>query len=220
VQEAEAQAIEKKGLAEALVIKERLLAEATGSAELGLAKVKVREAEAQAIEKQGAAEASASRNKLLAEATGITEKAAAMKNLDPASRAHEEFRIRLQAQREVALETLKTRERIAAEQAKILAEAFDDAKIQIVGGDGQFFDRFVKALSLGQSVETTLENSSTLRHVLGDYIGDSNGSTQLPKSISSVIANLMGGVDDASRKKLAELAARAKEMGIDDLQHG
>ena len=45
-----------------------------------------------------------------------------------------------------------------------------------------------------------------------------NGNGNGHSSISSVIAGLMGGVDDASRKKLAELAARAKEMGIDDLK--
>jgi uncharacterized membrane protein YqiK len=217
VAEAEAVAIEKKGLAEALVIKERLAAEAQGEEQKGLAKVKVREADAQAIEKQGLAEAHAAREKLLAEAAGITEKAAAMKALDPASRAHEEFRIRLQAQREVALETLKARRDIASEQSKILAEAFSDAKIQIVGGDGQFFDRFVKAMSLGQSFDTALENSDTLRGALGDYLSSpkKDGAT-----ISGVIQELMGGaqIDDAARKKLGDLAQRAKELGVDQLK--
>lgn len=215
VAEAEALAIEKKGLAEALVVKERLLAEAHGEEQKGLAKVKVREADAQAIEKVGMAEAHAAREKLMAEAAGITEKAAAMKALDPASREHEEFRIRLQAQREVAMETLKTRRDIAQEQSKILAEAFSEAKIQIVGGDGQFFDRFVKAMSLGQSFDTVLANSDTLRTALGDHLGGADGA-----SLSGVIQGLMGGasVDDAARKKLADLAARAKEMGIDQLK--
>ncbi len=219
VQEAEALAIEKKGLAEALVIKERLFAEALGEEQKGLARAKVREADAAAIEKVGMAEAHAAREKLMAEAAGITEKAAAMKGFDGASRDHEEFRIRLQAQREVAIETLKTRRDIAAEQSKILAEAFSDAKIQIVGGDGQFFDRFVKAMSLGQSFDTALENSDTLRGVLGDYLngaGPENGSA----SISGLIQKLMGGtaLDDSARKKLTELAARAKEMGVENLK--
>ena len=218
VAEAEAQAIEKKGMAEASVVKERLFAEAQGEEQKGLARVKVREADAAAIEKQGAAEAHATRDRLSAEASGITEKAAAMKGFDGASRDHEEFRIRLQAHREIAFETLKTRRDIAQEQAKILAEAFDGAKIQIVGGDGQFFDRFIKAMSLGQSFDTALDNSETLRNVLGDFTNghDKNGGDP---TISGVIAKLMGGVtvDDVSRAKLGELAARAKEMGIDKL---
>ncbi|XYH93700.1 hypothetical protein ACMHYB_38455 [Sorangium sp. So ce1128] len=57
--EAEAQAIEKQGRAEALVARERLLAEAAGIEQKGLAAARTREAEALAMEKTGLAEATA-----------------------------------------------------------------------------------------------------------------------------------------------------------------
>jgi uncharacterized membrane protein YqiK len=233
VAEAEAAAIEKKGLAEALIIKERLAAEAAGHEQLGLAKVRVAEADASAIQKKGAAEADASRLRFSAEAAGIQEKAAAMKNLDPESRDHEEFRIRLQANKDVALHTLETRKAIAEQQASILSHAFEHAKIQIVGGDGQFFDRFVKAVSLGQSFDTTLDQSDTLKAVLGDYVnGNKSLSADLKDilmhadsetaknlTLSGVLAKLMVGADDDARQKIAKLAARAKDLGIDELTH-
>jgi uncharacterized membrane protein YqiK len=215
VREAEADAIQKKGLAEALVTKERMLAEAVGDEQKGLALVKVREADAAAIEKLGGAEARSTEAKLLAEAKGITEKAAAMKNLDVAGRNHEEFRIELQARTAIARETLEARRLIAAEQAKVLAQAFEDAKIQIVGGDGQFFDRFVKAMSLGQAFDTTLESSATLRGLVGELGAGNDGERA---TISGLIGKLMGRVDGASRTKLGALAERAKELGIDELE--
>lgn len=234
VAEAEAAAIEKKGMAEAMIIRERLTAEATGEEHKGLARVRIAEADAVAIQKKGAAEADASRQRYSAEASGIQEKAAAMKNLDPESRDHEEFRIRLHANQEVAMATLEARKAIAEQQSAVLARAFEHAKIQIVGGDGQFFDRFVKAVSLGQSFDTTLDQSETLRSVLGGYLGgDGNGNggggeKTLPAdikqalaggnvSISSLLSRLSSAAEPDAKEKIAKLAARAKEMGIDDL---
>ncbi len=219
VQEAQAVATTKQGLADASVIKERLLAEATGEEQKGLALVRVAEADASAIQKKGAAEADASRLRYSAEAAGILEKANAMKAQDVDTRAHEEFRIRLEANKEIALQQLATRLSIAQQQGEILANAFDHAKIQIVGGDGQFFDRFVKAISLGQSFDTALDQSDTLKTVFGDYLGNgSNGNGNGGPTISSLLSRLMGGADPDARDKIAKLAARAKEMGIDELK--
>ena len=236
VAEAEAQAIEKKGLAEALVVKERLNAEASGAEQMGLAKAKVANAEAEAIQLKGAAEADASRQRFAAEASGIQEKAAAMKNLDADSRDHEEFRIRLQANKDVAMQSLDTRIKIAEQQAKILAQAFEQAKIQIIGGDGRFFDQFVKAVSFGQSADAVVDQSETIKTVLGDYLNGNKSLTADIKeilerpavssetaknlTISAVLGKLMAGTDGEARDKIAKLAQRAKEMGIDDLGTG
>lgn len=233
VAEAEAQAIEKKGLADALVIRERLQAEAVGQEQKGLAHVRVEEAEASAILKKGTAEAEASRLRFSAEAQGLSEKAAAMKALDPESRAHEEFRYRLSTSKDVALQTLETKRQIAEQQAQIMSKAFEHAKIQIVGGDGKFFDRFVNAVSMGQAVDTTIEQSDTLKTVLGDYLNGNKdladdlkgvltrpavGSETLKNlTLSAVLGRLASGADDDAREKLAKLAARAKDLGIDDL---
>src|SRR5690606_7552288 len=80
----------------------------------GLAEVQVRERSAEAVEKVGRAEAlverekavvvaEALRLKLQGEAEGLRDKAAAMAELDAATREHEEFRLRLETDKEIAL---------------------------------------------------------------------------------------------------------------------
>ena len=78
----------------------------------------MREAEAAAVEKHGAAEASAIREKLTAEAQGFAQKAASMKALDDSGRGHEEFRLHLENERAIALESLKVKKDIVAAQAQ------------------------------------------------------------------------------------------------------
>ncbi len=177
VKEADAAASEKVGLTEAKVALEKLAAEAAGEEKQGLARVRVREAEAAAVEKQGVAEAAAIREKLTAEAQGLAQKAASMKSLDESGRGHEEYRLKLENERLLTIESLKVRKDVVAAQAQILAEAMSKAKINIVGGDGQFFQRFVSAISLGQSVEGALEQSDTLRALVDNMAGDGDGQS-------------------------------------------
>jgi hypothetical protein len=233
VKEADAMANEKLGLAEARVIAEKMQAQASGDEKQGLARVRVREAEADAIQKQGAAEAAASREKLMAEAAGIAEKAASMKALDEAGRGHEEFRLQLDKEKTVDLEKIKARILMAEQQARILSQAFGQAKFNIVGGDGQFFDKFVKAVAVGQSIDGVIDQSDAVRGVLREYLqGDKSlaqdlkdilmrpaiGSTDVQSlTISALLARLASKADPASRPKLGELVSRAKELGIDQL---
>jgi uncharacterized membrane protein YqiK len=213
----------------------------------GLAKVRVREADAVAIEKteqQGRAQASVLREKgladavaiekrLAAEATGLAQKADAMKALDGVGREHEEFRINLEKEKDVELRSIEARTEIAKNQAEIMKEAFSHAKINIVGGDGQFFDRFIKAVSLGQSVDGALDHSNTLDTIFKDY---TSGKSSFPQdlkdvlsrpaldagtlqslSLSALLGKLMVGADDPIRQKIQTLIDQARELGIDDL---
>jgi hypothetical protein len=129
------------------------------------------------VEKQGVAEAASIREKLTAEAQGLAQKAASMKALDESGRGHEEFRLKLENERAIALESLRVKKDVVSAQAQILAEAMSKAKINIVGGDGQFFQRFVSAISLGQSVDGALEQSDTLRALVENMAGGSNGQS-------------------------------------------
>jgi uncharacterized membrane protein YqiK len=187
VKEADAQASEKLGLTEARVRLEKLTAEAAGEEKQGLAKIRVREAEAMAIEKQGTAEATAIRERLTAEAQGLASKAESMKALDEAGRGHEEFRLRIDKERTVALESLRIKKDVVAAQAQILAEAMGKARINIVGGDGEFFQRFVSAISLTQSVDGALEQSDALRALLADLMQRSDGESS---ALGAVLENL------------------------------
>ena len=224
VKEANAAAMEKVGLAEARVSLEKMQAAATGEEKQGLARakvkeaeasvvanaeerqglarVKVKEADAQATEVHGKAEAIALREKLFAEAAGIAQKAESMKALDDVSRVHEEFRLRLDKEKTVELEQIRVRRDMAAAQAEVMGKAFANAKIQIMGGDGQFFDRFVRAVSLGQSVEGALEHSDTLKNLLAEATKPGNDGS----SLTSLIGTL--GKDEGTRQKLAELLTR------------
>ena len=166
VKVADADATQKLGLAEAATMTAKLSAEAAGEEMMGMAGVKVREADNAVIQARGVAEASNVREKLLAEAAGIAEKAVSMKALDEASREHEEFRLTLDKERTVELETIHAKRDMAAASAQILAQAFTNAKFNIVGGDGAFFDRFVKAVSVGQSIDGVMDSSENVKNMV------------------------------------------------------
>jgi uncharacterized membrane protein YqiK len=209
--EAEAAAIEKTGVAEAIGLREKLLAE-----------VQAKEAEAAAIEKR-----------MLAEAKGLAEKATAMKVLDGAAREHEEFRLRLDNERTIALEQLRARIAIAEHQARVMAEAMGKADIKIIGGDGQFFDRFISAVSLGNAIDGVVDSSSVVQrtvasrldgngHSLLDDVKDmvraAGGSSEAIKNltISSVLGNLMIKADTDTKTKLQALLEKARQLGVHD----
>ncbi len=207
--EADAVATEKQGLAEAVSLRERLLAEAAG-----------KQADAGAI---GA--------RMKAEAEGLAQKAVAMKQLEGAGREHEEFRLRLANEREIAIEQIRARVAMSDAQAKVMAEAMGKADIKIIGGDGQFFDRFVKAISLGNAIDGVVEHSEVVRGVLGDRL-DGNGkllqdvkdvigaagvSSDALKNltVSAVLGSLMTKADDQTRTKLQSLLDKARQLGLD-----
>jgi hypothetical protein len=208
--EAEAAAIEKTGMANAVGLREKLLAEVAG-----------KEAEAGAIEKR-----------MLAEARGIAEKAVAMRALEGSAREHEEFRLGLENDRLIALERIKAQVAMTEQQAKVMGEAMSHADIKIIGGDGQFFDRFVKAVSLGSAVDGLVGHSDVIKKALG---GNGNGhgklleqvnelarstgtSPELIKglTISGVLGNLMSKADDNTRTKLKALLEQARQLGVHD----
>ncbi|HEX8820613.1 MAG TPA: hypothetical protein VF794_11860 [Archangium sp.] len=226
VKEAEAAVIEKQGMAQATVLKERglaeasaarekLLAEAAGEKEKGMARASIGEAEAQAIQKRGEAEAASSREKLLAEAKGIeekllaearglAEKAESLKLLQGATREHEEFRLRLQKERDVELASIHARKDIAEAQSRVMAETMGHAKVNIVGGDGQFFERFIKAISVGQSFDAALDQSETLSKAFGGYL---NGQKDLPADLKEILSK-PGLTNDAQNLAMAALLHR------------
>ncbi len=229
------------GLAEAEV-KE---ADAVAVEKLGLAEVRVKEADAVAIEKKGLAEASVLRQKGMAEgeaireqlqgeAQGLAEKAEAMKALDDSSRAHEEYRLRLEAEKEVELKAIGIRRQIAEAQAAMVAEGLKQANIDIVGGDDVFFDRLINAVGIGKTADGFLRNSEATRRLLGDYLsgessltGDLKDVLTRPNASSDDIRNLtlaallgklMAGSEGERQGKLEQLMEVAERMGLDQVK--
>lgn len=195
--EAEAAAIEKTGLANAVALREKLLAEVTA-----------RDADASVIQKR-----------MLAEAIGLAEKAKSMQALTGGAREHEEYRLRLDADRAIALESIKARVQMAENQAHVMAETMGHADIKIVGGDGQFFDRFVKAVSLGSSIDGVFDNSDVVRRAMGPggALGGNGGNGgNGHETLALVLGNLMNKADDSTKTKLKALLEQAKQLGVHD----
>ncbi|MFI5808547.1 flotillin family protein [Streptomyces sp. NPDC051561] len=194
VRDAEAAVTEKAGRAEAEATQARLSAEAAGARAMA-------EAEAAAIG-----------GKLKAEAEGLTEKAAAMAALDEASRTHEEFRLRLEAEKDVRLAGLEAQRQIAEAQATVLATGLESADIQIVGGDGAFFDRIAGSIALGKSIDGFVQNSTTAQALAGPWL---DGTASFPEDLTTVLSSFGSG--DVQNLTVSALLMRL--MGTGGGQH-
>ncbi|QYC45923.1 Inner membrane protein YqiK [Nonomuraea coxensis DSM 45129] len=172
----------------------------------GLAQVQVKERDAAAIEKVGRAEAVALRERLAAEAAavgeklkseaeGLTEKAAALAALDEASRAHEEYRLRLEAEKEIRLKHIDVSRAVAESQASVLAAGLANASIDIVGGESTFFDKVVGSITAGKAVDGFVEHSQIATALAAPYV---NGQA----SIAADLARVVGGVSTEDLKNV------------------
>lgn len=159
VLEAQAAAKEKDGLAEAKVLEEKLGAQARGEQQLGAAK-------AQATKDLGTSEADVLLQRLSAEAEGLGKKFGALDALSDSARQHEEFRMQLEKSFEEAMAAIAANKEIAKDQAEVLATALGKAKIEIVGGEGDFFNSFAKSLSVGKAIEGVVGKSPVVQDVL------------------------------------------------------
>ncbi len=114
----------------------------------------------------GEAEADAIGKKMSAEAEGLTGKFEAMGRMSPDARAHEEFRMQLEKNFDEAMAAIAANKEIAKDQAEVLSAALSKAKIEIVGGEGDFFNSFAKSLSVGKAIEGVVGKSPVVQDVL------------------------------------------------------
>ena len=159
VTEATASAKEKDGLADAKVLEEKLTAQARGEEQLGVAKAK-------ATKDLGSAEAEVLLERLNAEAEGLGKKFGALDALSDSARQHEEFRMQLEKNFDEAMAAIAANKEIAKDQAEVLSAALSKAKIEIVGGEGDFFNSFAKSLSVGKAIEGVVGKSPVVQDVL------------------------------------------------------
>ncbi len=227
VQEARAVSMEKEGTAEASVMQKKAVAEAKGI-----------EAKADATEKQGLAEANVSREKYHSEATGITEKAEAMKQLDGVGKDHEEFKLQLDKEKDVEIAAIDAQRGIAESQAGVVGDALKAARIDIVGGDGEFFEQITSAVKGGKAIDRFVYNSKVatdiketffdgnseyFRDQLSDLIKQFNLDTDGVKdlSIAALIAKMMGlATTDDVRTQLTSLLSVAGTANVADQKAG
>jgi hypothetical protein len=192
---------------------------------------------AEAITKESAAigmgEAEVMLAKGSADAEAIRQKADAMKLFENAGQEHEEFKLELEKAKTVELAQIDVQRHIAEQQAIVIGEALKHAKIDIVGGETEFFDRITRAITTGKVVDRTVDNS----HVLGDvkdtffngdpeyfksqistWIKDFGVNTDDVKnlSISAMLGKLVGLADGEQRQRLIGLLGAAERFGLGD----
>lgn len=154
VMTAKADATERTGTAEASVLQKKAEAEAQGQM-----------AKADALQKEGTAEADVMQLKFTAEANGIQEKAEAMKLFDSVGREHEEFKLQLNKEKEIEIAAINTQKDVAEAQAGMVSEALKTARIDIVGGETQFFEQIVNSVKAGKAVDRFVHNSETVTDI-------------------------------------------------------
>jgi flotillin len=226
---AEKQAAAKKMLAEG---------ETATAAASGLAEATVQEAKAISLEKQGLAEANVSREKFAAEAQGITDKAEAMKLLDTVGKDHEEFKLQLEKEKAVEIAAIEAQRGIAESQAGVVGSALRSARIDIVGGDGEFFNQITAAVQGGKAIDRFVYNSKVatdikdtffdgnadyFRQQVADLIKQFNLDADSVKdlSIAALIAKMLGAAkSDELRSQLTGLLSIAGTAGIADRKTG
>ena len=216
----------------------KLMADASRAdfAAKGLAEAEVMQAKASATQDQGMAEARVLKEKYTAEAQGITEKANAMKILDTVGKDHEEFKLRLDKDKQIEIAAIAAQKSISESQALVLCEALRSAKIDIIGGDGQFFDQISAAVQGGKAIDRFVLSSKVatdikdtfftgnpeqfkerLGGLLEQFHLDSGDIKDL--SVAALIAKLLSsGGSDGVRSQLVQLLGLAGNLNLADKQ--
>lgn len=255
-QEAEGHAAQEAatGLAEARVITAKAgakKADAEAIKAIGLAEAEVEQvkgdAHAKVTETQAAAEAEGTKDKELAVAAGIEakglaeaksieEKAKSMKLLHEAGQQHEEFRLRLNKERDVELAAIHVQRDVAQANAQVVSEALKTAKIDIVGGENDFFEKIVRSIGTGKAVDRAVNNSATLTDIkttffngdpehfkaqLAQWVKDFGIKTEDLKNLT--VAALLGKLiasaeDDGVKSTIKSALALVKEKGLGEVK--
>lgn len=220
--ELKAEAKRKEGLVEAEVTREKALASAEGEASI-IEKTSVAEAtgiqaKADAKRKEGLAEADVIKQKALSEAEGIHEKAEAMKKLDGVGKDHEEFKLKLQKNKEVELAQIQIQKEIAQAQASVLSEAMKSAKIDIVGGESTFFENMINQISRAKGFDKLVGESQTITEIKDALLGDGSGEGDLYERIRNYAEKLNISSEDIKNLSIASLIFKMQQNAESDDQ--
>lgn len=216
--EAEASVIEDKADAEAKAIRMKGVAQAEANTKLGQADAEVIRAKAEARETEGQMEARIMEQKFAAEAKGIAEKAKAMSELDGPGKEHEEFKLRLEKDKTVELASFDMQKELAEKQAEVLAEAFKNAKIDIIGGESMFFQNIVGSMAKGKAIDGLIGQSGQLQDVKKALLGDGNGNGDLKLQLSQFLNRFGMNTEDVRNLSISALLIRMMQNAENDGQ--
>ncbi|NOX31229.1 MAG: flotillin family protein [Actinobacteria bacterium] len=187
-----------EGLAEVQVERER----ADAIRATGLAEVEVKKADAEALREVGMAEGDATKARLEGEGEGLKAKSEGVGAMTAAGQDHEEFRLRLDVNREVELAAISAKADVAKSAAAALGESLSNADMTIVSDEG-IVERILSAAGHGQAIDGFVGSSDAGRRMLRPYLeGDSN--------LISDVADGLGGIGAAGIRDLtiADLVSR------------
>jgi uncharacterized membrane protein YqiK len=232
-----------KGLAEARVTIAKAGAKKVDAAaikEVGIAEADVQKAKglvlAENTQSQAAAEAAGIESRGTAEAKSIHQKADAMKVLHAAGQEHEEFKLRLAKDRDVELAAIHVQREVAQANAQVVSEALKTAKIDIVGGENDFFEKIVRSIGTGKSIDRAVQNSATLTDIKETFFnGDPERfKTQLRQwvkdfgiptadlrnlTLAALLGKMAASADDAGLKSTIQSAlSLVREKGLDEVK--
>ncbi len=211
---AEAQAREEAtiGLSEAEV----MLAKAAAEERQGIVEATIIEKMAEAKRKEGMMEADILREKALAEAKGIEEKAEAMKKLDGVGKEHEEFKILVQKDKDIALAQIRIQKDIADAQAEVLGEAMKTAKIDIVGGESMFFRNIVNQISNAKGFDRLINESEHATHIKQALIGDGTNNGDLMDKIRDFAEKYNVSTNDLKNLTISGILLKMQQQSSDE----
>lgn len=204
VMHAKADAEERQGTVEATVIEK-----------MAEAKRKEGLAQAEVVKEKGLAEATVVKEKALAEAQGIEEKAGAMKKLDAVGKDHEEFKILVQKDKDIALAGINIQKDVAEAQAAVLGEAMKTAKIDIVGGESLFFQNIVNQISNAKGFDRLINESEHASHIKTALIGDGSNSGDLMERIRGFAEKYNVSTNDLKNLTIASLILKMQQSSTD-----
>ncbi|MDF4203032.1 flotillin family protein [Maribacter sp. SA7] len=204
VMHAKADAFEREGIVQAIIIEKKAKAEATGI-----------EAKAEAKRKDGLAEADVIKEKALADAAGIEEKANAMKKLDGVGKEHEEFKLRLDKELQIDLAQINIQKDIADAQAQVIGDALKAAKIDIVGGETMFFDQIIGQITKGKGYDRLVENSTNIQDVKDAILGSDDVKGNLLEKVKEFADKYGISSEDLKNVTIANLLMDLKSKSND-----
>lgn len=205
-----AEATAKQGAADAESLRLHMQAEAQGHEQMGLAAASVKTADASATVTHGDAEAHVIQTRFEAESKGLRQKFEAMAAMSDETRAHEEFRMQLEISNQQIMKGLDAQTHIAKDQADVLGKALQNANIDIVGGEGDYFDRFVNALSIGKGIDGTIQKSKTLQVGLKNHL---SGERDMVHDLRDLVGALGGSSAELQNLSLSAFLTRVNTQG-------
>ena len=94
----------------------------------------------------------------------------------------------------------------------MLGVALQNAKIDIVGGQGDYFDSFVRALSVGKGIDATVGKSQTLQVAFKEQL---SGERDVVEDVKQILSAAGGSAGELQNLSVSALLTRIATQGTD-----